>query len=82
MAARSRRGPYARGMARSGPIRRVSLARTGILIALLVVAVLAFAPFLGPFRILFRGVLVVGALALAASYLWPWLQRLIGRGRS
>jgi hypothetical protein len=66
---------------RRTPLRRISVARTAILVALLIFALLAFAPLLGPFRILFRGVLVIGVVALVASYLWPWLQRLLRRAR-
>jgi hypothetical protein len=62
-------------MAKATPLRRVSAARTAILVAVLVLAVFAFTPFMGPFRILFRGVLILGVLALALSYVWPWVQR-------
>jgi len=65
---------------RRTPLRRVSVARTAIFVGLLIVALLAFAPFLGPLRILFRGVLVLGAVALLVSYLWPWALRLMRRG--
>jgi hypothetical protein len=60
---------------RATPLRRLSIARTAILLGVVVLAVLAFTPFLGPLRILFRGVLILGVFALALSYVWPWVRR-------
>ncbi len=57
------------------PLRRISVARTAILVVVVILAVLAFSPLGGPLRILFRGVLALGALALLASYLWPLVRR-------
>ena len=59
------------------PTRRLSFARTGILVGITILAVLAFSPIGGPLRILFRGVLVIGVVALVGSYLWPAIQRLV-----
>jgi hypothetical protein len=61
---------------RRGPITRVSVARTAILVIVVGLAILAFTPFLGPFRLFFRGILILGVLALAASYVWPWIVRI------
>ncbi|MBI5160479.1 MAG: hypothetical protein HY996_03550 [Micrococcales bacterium] len=58
------------------PTARMSAARTGILVAILAVATLAFTPWLGPFRLPFRLLLVLGVLALIGSYLWPRWQRI------
>ena len=66
---------------RPTPLRRISFARTGILVAVVLLAVLAFTPLFGPLRILFRGVLVLGVVALALSYVWPWLWPLVKRFR-
>jgi hypothetical protein len=64
---------------RRTPLTRVSVARTAILVMVVGLAILAFAPFLGPFRIFFRGILILGVLALAASYVWPWIVRIAKR---
>jgi hypothetical protein len=58
-----------------GPLTRISVARTSILVVVVVIAVFSFAPWLGPLRFLFRGVLILGVAALALSYLWPWIRR-------
>lgn len=65
---------------RRGPISRISVARTAILVIVVGLAILAFTPFLGPFRLFFRGILILGVLALAASYVWPWILRFWRRG--
>lgn len=56
-------------------LRRVSLFRTGIMGCVVITAVLAFTLQLGILRFLFRGMLVVGAIALVGSYLWEWLMK-------
>jgi hypothetical protein len=60
---------------RRNPLRRISVARTGILIAVVVLALFSFTPWLGPLKFLFRGVLFLGVIALLGSYLWPWIRR-------
>lgn len=60
----------------------MSAARTGILVAILAVAALAFTPWLGPLRLPFRFLLVLGVLALIGSYLWPRWQRIRTRFRT
>jgi hypothetical protein len=61
---------------RRSPLRRVSILRTVIFVGVLLLAVLAFDPFFGIFRYLFRGILFFGVLAFAASYLWPLFLRI------
>jgi hypothetical protein len=56
-------------------LRRLSIARTGILLVVVALAVFSFSPWLGPFRFFFRGVLILGVIALLGSYLWPLLRR-------
>ncbi|MGN6325446.1 hypothetical protein [Pseudolysinimonas sp.] len=60
---------------RRSSLRRVSVARTAILVVLVLLALASFTPMLGPFRILFRGVLMLGVVVLLGSYLWPWIRR-------
>ena len=59
----------------------VSSRRAFVMIGLVLLAVLAFTPLFGPLRILFRGVLILGVVALALSYVWPWLWPLVKRFR-
>lgn len=59
----------------------MSAARTGILVAILAVAALAFSPGLAPLRLPFRFLLVLGVLALVASYLWPRWTKIRNRLR-
>jgi hypothetical protein len=66
---------------RRTPLTRLSVARTVILVVVVGLAILAFTPLLGPFRIFFRGILILGVLAFAASYVWPLVVR-IARSRS
>jgi len=60
---------------RRHPLRRISVARTGILVVVVAIAVFSFAPWLGPLKFFFRGILVLGVVALLGSYLWPWIRR-------
>lgn len=64
----------ARDRARS-PLRRLSAVRLVIVSVLLVTVVLAFANWLGPFRGIFRVLLVIGALAIVLSYVVEWVQK-------
>jgi hypothetical protein len=61
---------------RQAPLRRISILRTVIFLGVVMLAFLAFDPFFGIFRYLFRGVLFLGVLAFAVSYLWPLLVRI------
>lgn len=63
-----------RDRARS-PLRRLSAVRIVIVTVLLVIVVLAFANWLGPFRGFFRALLVVGGLAIVLSYAIEWVQK-------
>jgi ABC-type xylose transport system permease subunit len=63
----------ARDRARS-PLRRLSALRITIVVVLLVTIVLAFANWLGPFRGVFRFLLVIGALAIVLSYVVEWVR--------
>lgn len=60
---------------RTGPLARVNLFRLGVTVAIVLTAVLAFTLQAGVFRLLFRGVLVVGAILLFGSYLWQWWSK-------
>lgn len=57
------------------PLRRLSAIRIAIVTILLVTIVLAFANWLGPFRGIFRGLLVLGAAAIVLSYLVEWVLK-------
>jgi hypothetical protein len=46
-----------------------------IVVVVVGLALLAFTPMFGPFRFFFRGILVLGILALVGSYLWPLIKR-------
>lgn len=67
-------GAMARDRARS-PLRRLSAVRIVIVTVLLVIVVLAFANWLGPFRGFFRVLLVIGGLAIVLSYAIEWVQK-------
>jgi len=67
-------GSVARERARS-PLRRLSAARIVIVVVLVVTIVLAFANWLGPFRGIFRALLVVGAVAIVLSYAVEWVLK-------
>lgn len=56
-------------------MRRLSTLRIVIVGVLLLTIVLAFANWLGPFRGVFRLLLVIGALALVFSYVVEWLLK-------
>jgi hypothetical protein len=60
---------------RTGAFSRLSIVRTAILVVVVGLAVFAFTPVLGPFRFFFRGILVLGVVALLGSYLWPVIRR-------
>jgi hypothetical protein len=60
---------------RSAALTRLSVARTVIVVVVVGLALLAFTPMFGPFRFFFRGILVLGILALVGSYLWPLIKR-------
>lgn len=63
-----------RDRARS-PLRRLSALRLVIVGFLLLTVVLAFANWLGPFRGIFRFLLVLGAIVIVLSYLLEWAQK-------
>jgi hypothetical protein len=60
-------------------LTRLSIARTAIVVVVIGLALLAFTPVFGPFRFFFRGILVLGILALVGSYLWPWIVKIAKR---
>lgn len=62
---------------RRAPLRRISILRTVMFVGVVLLAFLAFDPFFGIFRYLFRGILFLGVLAFAVSYLWPLIVRLV-----
>jgi hypothetical protein len=62
---------------RRAPLRRISILRTAMFLGVVLLAFLAFDPFFGIFRYLFRGILFLGVLAFAVSYLWPFIVRLV-----
>jgi len=53
----------------------MSVIRLVIVAILIGTIVLAFANWLGPFRGIFRGVLVLGAVVIVLSYLVEWFQK-------
>jgi len=57
------------------PLRRISVARTVIFVAVVALAVFSFTPMLGPLKFFFRGILILGVIALLGSYLWPLIRR-------
>ena len=62
-------------MSRFRAFRRISLARLVIVIAVALIAVGAFVLHIAVLSFLLRIVVVVGIVALLASYLWTYLRR-------
>ena len=62
-------------MSRFRAFRRISLARLVIVIAVAIIAVGAFVLHIAVLSFLLRIVVVVGIVALLASYLWTYLRR-------
>ncbi len=54
----------------ANPLKRLSRVRTAMFIFIVVFAVFGFVFHLGVFGLLFRGVLILGVVALLGSYLW------------
>jgi hypothetical protein len=54
----------------ASPLQRLSRIRTAIFVFIVLFAVLGFVLHLGALSFLFRGVLILGAVALLGSYAW------------
>lgn len=54
----------------ASPLKRLSRIRTAIFIVIVVFAIMGFVLHLGVISFLFRGVLLLGVVALLASYGW------------
>jgi hypothetical protein len=54
----------------ANPLTRLSRIRTAIFVFIVLFAVMGFVFHLGVFGFLFRGVLILGVIALFGSYLW------------
>lgn len=59
----------------AGPLTRVSTVRLVIAIIVIGLLVLAFTNLLGPFRGVFRVIVVLGVAAIVLSYLVEWWQK-------
>ncbi|WP_349898327.1 hypothetical protein [Parafrigoribacterium soli] len=59
----------------ANPLKRLSRIRTVIFIFIVLFAIAGFVLHLGLLSFLFRGVLLLGVVALFASYLWGFYLR-------
>lgn len=59
----------------ANPLKRLSRIRTAIFAFIVLFAVMGFVFHLGVLGLLFRGVLILGMVALFGSYLWGYYLR-------